>query len=290
LSQPHNVTLPGILLCLSAFLLFSTADAMARLLMQSNISLSQVLVLIMLIALVPVFSLITYERSWHKLRPSHPALIAVTVGICCLEAFAAFYAFSHLNYLVEAYALFFTMPLWTALLAALVLKEHLSRLQLAAILMGFAGVLIANWPQDGTTALGWGHVAGLAAPLLGSIRILATRKLGQHDGGLGMLVYMFGGLGLLNAVAVESFAPLTSQMLAVAVFGGLAQGLAHCCFMLAARKTPAPLLAPFQYSQVLWALIFGVLIFREWPHASIYPGLALIVAGGLILIRKKREA
>lgn len=263
---------------------------MARLLMQNNISLQQVLVLMMLIALVPVFGLIIYERSWHKLRPSHPALIAVTVGICCLEAFCAFYAFSHLDYLVEAYALFFTMPLWTALLAALVLKEHLSRLQLAAILTGFAGVLIANWPQDGTTPLGWGHLAGLAAPLLGSMRILATRKLGQHDGGLGMLVYMFGGLAVFNALTTESFMPLSNQMLAIVVFAGLAQGLAHCCFMLAARKTPAPLLAPFQYSQVLWALIFGVLIFKESPQANIYPGLALIVAGGLLLIRKKREA
>lgn len=286
----HQLNATSTFLGLGTYFMFSVCDALSRLLMQQGYSQPQVVGCIMGLALGPVLFLTAYENAWRRLRPRHPGLVALSALMGCAECFCAFYAFAHLRYLVEAYALFFTMPLWTALLAALLLKEHLSRAQIIAILTGFAGVLIANWPQDGTSPLSWAHIAGLIAPLLSSLRILVTRKLGQRDGGLSLIFAIFIGVTLFNAAIMPAYMPFTTSALPVLLLAGMAQGTAHVCFLLAARKTAAPLLAPFQYSQVLWALVFGVLIFAEWPQANTYAGLALVVTGGAMLLKKPETA
>lgn len=288
--KPHTLPPAIIVLGLFTYFLFTTSDSMSRLLLQRGVDMYQVAAMVMGLALVPILGLIGFEKSWKKLKPRHLRLVALAVGLCCIEISACFYAFAHLDHLVEAYALFFTMPLWTALLAALLLKEHLSRQQLGAILLGFAGVIIANWPQEGTTPLGWGHIAGLAAPFLASIRILITRQLAGRDGGSSLLLYMFAGLTAFSLANIGTFTPLSGSLLAFVLLAGMAQGGAHVCFLLMARRTPAPLLAPFQYSQVLWSTIFGILIFAEWPALTTYAGMALVVAGGFILMRKNRES
>lgn len=285
----HNLNATTTLLGLAAFFFFSTSDAMARVLMQSEVSQQQVLAGMILIALIPLLALVARDRAFEQLKPSHPGLVAGVTLIAVVEIYFCFYTFGHLRYLVEAYALLFTMPLWTALMAALLLKEHLSRPQIIAILIGFAGVLVANWPQEGMSPLGFAHFAGLAAPFLASLRILAMRKLGQKDGGYSLLICLFLGLAASNAVSMPSYAPLNGQAIAILLIAGLAQGCGYCSFLLAARQAAAPLLAPFQYSQVLWALIFGVLIFNEWPNANTYAGLALVVAGGAMLLKKNRN-
>lgn len=258
--------------------------------MQAGISQPQVLASLMLLALLPLLTIVAVRKAWAQLIPTRPGFVALMVLTGCVEAYFCFYAFGHLTYLVEAYALFFTMPLWTALLAALLLRERLSRFQAGAILTGFLGVILANWPQEGTSPLGYAHFAGLMAPFLASLRILAMRQLGQQDGGYSLLLFLFLGVAAANAASVPAFVPVGGTLLACLLVAGLAQGFGYTCFLLAAQRHAAGLVAPFQYSQVLWGLLYGILLFSEWPRANTYIGLVLVIAGGALLLRKPQPA
>ncbi len=277
-----------LLLALFSYLFLSTADALSRLLMQHGYSQQQVIAGVVFGALLPVLAFITYERGWKNLRPQHPGLTALIALIGIGEVGTAFYAFRTLTYMVESYAIFFTAPLWVALLSALWLKERLTLLQGLAILLGFAGVLLANWPSTGTSPLSVGHLAALAAAVLAALRILILRKVGQSGNGHSLLLSLFVALLLFNVATMPEFTPVTLPALGLLALGALAQGGAHILLLVAARKTPAPLLAPFQFSQALWGAAYGALLFAEWPKPATLGGLMLVVLGGILLVRSRK--
>jgi len=286
----HHLTKAGALLGLGAFFCYSTSDAFSRKLMLAGVSQQQVLASLMIVALLPLLTVVSFKKAWAQLVPQRPAFVALIVLAACVEAYFCFYAFGHLTYLVEAYALFFTMPLWTALLAAILLKEKLSRFQIGAILAGFAGVILANWPQEGMSPLGYAHFAGLMAPFLASLRILAMRKLGQQDGGYSLLFLLFLTVAAVNFASIPAYVSVSGSLLAYLLIAGLAQGMGYTCFLLAAQRTAAGLVAPFQYSQIIWALLYGIALFGEWPKANTYIGLVLVIAGGALLLKKPKPA
>lgn len=281
----HHLTPRAIALGLAIYLLFSLSDSINRLLMLGGIPQQQVLMWVLLVGLIPPCLLITYEHGWKKLWPQRPGLVALRVGFACVELFLAFYAFRHLS-LAESYALFFTMPLWVALLAALLLGEHLHRRQIIAIIIGFTGVLIANYRPEGLSALGLGQLAGLGAALLAALGLIIMRRIGKSENGTNVLLFLFGGLALFNALTLGEPVALNQQQLGLILLAGLVMATGHCCYVIALRHTPAPLLAPLQYSQVLWALVLGALIFGENVQPAVLTGLALIVAGGWLLVKK----
>lgn len=286
----HHLSRVGVAYGVATFALYASCDVLVRILLQAGIGQSQVIALIMGLAMLILLAAVAIKKDWAQFKPSQPRLVALVAGMSCIEAYCCFYTFGHLNYLVEAYALFFTLPLWTALFAGLVLREHLSKRQLAAIFIGFGGVILANLPLDGATPLGLVHLIGLATPMLASLRILAMRHLSQKTGGFGLLIYIFLALTLFNTATMGSFTPLSPVLWAMVAGAALFQAGAQYCFMSAARHLAAPLVAPFQYTQVLWGVLLGIVIFGEWPKANVYAGLAIVVAAGIMLMQKPKKA
>ena len=284
----HPLTTAAILSSVVVFFLYSFSDSMMRLLMLQGFSLQQMLASLMALALIPVMGMVTYTHSWGKLKPKHPKLILLRVSMSCAELFCAFTAFRMLQ-LAEAYALFFTMPIWAAILSALILKESLSRRQLVAILIGFAGVLASNFPTQGST-LGLGQVMGLTAPFLAALGMIIMRKIGNSENGGTLLGANLLALVAFNVATAPAFVPMPMPSLLILILAGLVTGCAHVMFLMAIRRAPAPLVAPFQYTQTLWGLVFGFIFFNEWPQPKIFLGLALIIAGGWILLGKKKAA
>jgi S-adenosylmethionine uptake transporter len=284
----HALTLPSVLFALGGFMGFSLCDVISRMLLQQGYPQAQVLTALMPIALAIMVVYISVQRAWRSVKLHQPKLVALLVLLACGEAGCAFYALGNLTYLAEAYALFFTLPMWAALLGWLWLGEKISRLQLLAVLIGFAGVLCANWPSEGTSPLSLGHLAALGAPFLSSIRILITRKVSQSGNSYGLLLALFGGLFIFNGVQMDDYVPFKEAALGLVLLGGLMQATAHICMVQALTRMPAALLAPFQYSQALWGVLLGIVLFSEWPRLNVYAGLVLVVAGGILLLRPAR--
>lgn len=284
----HHLTPRTIALGLLTYLLFSTMDSLGRLVMQMGYTQQQVLMCIMSIALLPPLALVAYEKDWRNLWPRQPSLMALRVMFSCIELALVFYTFRHLQ-LAESYALFFTMPIWVALLAALLLHERLQPRQMLAIGLGFMGVIISNLRPEGLSALSSGHLAGLGAALLAAIGFIVMRKVSHSGSGTNVVLAMFMGLASFNAVTLEQLLPLSGHALLLLSGAGLCAGIAHCSYLLAIRTTPAGLVAPFQYSQVLWALLYGTLLFHEPIQWQVLAGLVLIVSAGWLLVKKQKE-
>ncbi len=282
-----RLPLATILFTLGTYLGFSTFDAFCRMTMLQGVGQTQVLALVYPVALVPILLFVHTQRAWRELKPKRPGLLALRAGLSVLEMASVFFTLRHLS-MAASYTLFLTLPLWTALLGGIFLGELLRWRQLVGILCGFAGVVIAMNP--GVEPLSLAHITGLLAGLLGGIAVVIMRPLGKSEHVGTILIALFCTLCLVNASLVETWRTLTGWQVVHVLCAGLALSAAHLCFYHAIRRAPAPLFAPFQYTQILWMVVYGAVLFHETPDPRILLGLLLVSFGGWLLIARSRRA
>lgn len=219
----------------------------------------------------------------RSLRPVLPAWTALRVVISLLNATIGAYAFSVLP-LAECYAVFFLMPLMIAGLAVPMLKEPMDAARTLAIAVGFAGVLIALQPGS-ETRLGLGHLAAFSAAALGAVNYVILRKTGPYEKpGVLMFYPAVAQLLALAAIMPTIWLPMPpahwalTSLMGMELFGG------GFLIIAAYRHAPAIVVAPMQYSQILWAAILGAVIFNESLTLPLAMGLAIIIGAGLFIL------
>ena len=225
---------------------------------------------------------------WAGWRPRWAARsdLAALRGI--LNVFAWLCVFTSLRYipLAEATALFFTTPLFVALLSGPLLGEPVGRLRLAATLVGFGGAVLIVQP----TAAGvdpWMLLALLGASCW-SVSLIVTRKLGSLESPATVFAYSTAVFLLVGvpAIPVTWITPVGWDLLlmaTIAVIGGLAQ----LGIILGFRAAPAVILAPLEYTCLIWALIYGWAIWGDWPNGLAMLGALVIVASGLFIVYRE---
>jgi drug/metabolite transporter (DMT)-like permease len=181
------------------------------------------------------------------------------------------------------------VPILIALLGAPLLGEKLDRRRWAAILAGFAGVLviIRPWSAEFHPAM----IASVVNAILYALFNLMTRRLAAYDSP--ETIQFLPAVGATIGLAPFALAgwETPSGWLAWAVLGllGLCGGLGHYLLALAHRYAPATVLAPFLYQQVIYMAIFGYLVFGDVPSAAVWTGAAIVVASGLYLFMRERR-
>jgi S-adenosylmethionine uptake transporter len=278
------MNLKATLLALLAFAIYSTHDVVVKHL-GATFSPFQIVFFSALFSFPLITLMLVRDPTHGNLRPVHPwwvTLRSLCVVICPT---AAFYAFSVLP-LAQVYALLFSTPLLVTVLAIPVLGEKVGVWRMLAVLVGLGGVMIVVRP--GATELNLGHLAALVAAATAALQSVIVRKIGQDERRVVLMLYP-----LLISVAAMSVAmgfvyvPVTLPDLAgfavVAVFGFIATLLMVSAYTLG----EAALVAPMQYSQIIWAVFFGVLLFDETPDMPTLLGAAIIVASGLFIIARE---
>jgi S-adenosylmethionine uptake transporter len=200
--------------------------------------------------------------------------VASTVG-----SIAAVIAFTALP-MAEAFALIFLLPIFVTILSVLVLKEHVGWRRWSAVLAGFVGVLVVLRP--GFRVLGIGHLAAIICGLSGAISMIALRLAGPHEKRITLYgAGMVGSMLLTGVLMLADFRWPTLAQIGLLLGYGLLAALAAVLLMLATQKAPANHVAPTQYSQMLWAVLLGYVLFHDqldWPMAV---GIAIILGAGL---------
>ena len=210
---------------------------------------------------------------------AHLSRMALGLGAMALN----FIAFILLP-LAEATTIGFSVPIFSVILAAVVLGEPTGKWRWGAVAAGFAGVLLIVHPGTGEVPLLGASVALAAALTTASVTIV-IRRLGATERAA-TTVFWF---------AVSSLVPLG---LAMIVFGGshdgatwmvlagvaLAGGLAQLTLTGALRLAPVALVMPMDYTSLLWALLLGSWIFGEMPTPWIWIGAPIIIASGLVIV------
>jgi drug/metabolite transporter (DMT)-like permease len=190
--------------------------------------------------------------------------------------------------LAETSTIQFLWPLFVALLAGPILGEWAGPARMTAIGVGLVGVLISLSPGAGTfqpVAL-----AAIFGVLCNAFYALLTRVLAAHDAPETTLFFtpLAGILLLTPALPFVWMTPPTLFIAIGLVMMGLFATAGHGLLILAHQRAPAPVLAPFAYTQLIWMTLAGLAIFGDKPHAATLIGAAIVVGCGLFLISRER--
>lgn len=271
-------------LCLLAFAVFSGTDVLVKLLTQ-HFAVPQVTFMVTLAALVLLLLQATATGRGAALMPRYPRLAMLRALLLAVDTLLIHYAFAVLP-LAEAYLLAFLTPVLVAILAFLLLGERLSMLAWSGVVIGFAGVAIALRP--GVVALSMGHAAAAGSALVFALSLLLLRraKSAESDGALvSTLLVVQTALALAVAAVAGGLAPPGPGDIAMVVAAAAFLLVGHMLLVRAFRTGDASVVAPFQYSQIVWGCLYGALIFAAPVELHTLAGAAVIVLSGWLVLK-----
>ena len=186
--------------------------------------------------------------------------------------------------LAEATTLQFTVPIFATILGALVLREGVGRHRWVAVLIGFAGVLVVAQPSGGHFPL-VGTVVGLVAAFFVAIISILLRQLGKTESA-GTTVFWFSVLSLPPLAIAYCFDLRTHDpgTWAMLIGIGLVGGAGQLGLTAALRFAPVSSVVPMDYSSLVWATLYGWLLFGVLPTPYTWIGAPIIIASGLYIV------
>ena len=270
----------GPLLALAGFAAFSTHDALLKSL--NEYSVFQIIFFAVLFGYVPFSIARLVQPDPGSIKANNlkvvilRALLMVS-GLCC-----AFLAFSMLP-MVQVYVLIFMAPILISILAIYFLGEKVHLFRWTAIILGLIGVVVVLRPSVET--LGWGHLFGFIAAISSAGAAIIARKVGNTESAATMILFpILGSILITGFILPFVYKPMSladlAVMFAIGVFGQIGQLLV----LLAYRAANAAFIAPMQYSQIVWAVIFGSLFFNETPDLYVYIGAGITVFSGILIV------
>lgn len=283
----HRAHLRGIALILAAFALFSVTDTLMKHL-SGIYALPQTVFFTTLFGLVPIVGLALWQGGLRMLATRRPGAQALRAAFGITAGYCAFYSFTRMP-IADAYAILFTSPLIIAALSALLFRERIDARRWAAILAGFLGVLVMLRPGGGIIDLG--ALAAFVSALCFAGSALVVRHLGRDETAPSFPFYGNAmALVLLTPVLPFVFVAPQAADLALMALSGFTSGMALLCLLTAFRIAPGPVVAPFQYTQMVWGVLFGWLVFGDVPGPRLLVGGAVVIGAGLYLLRREAVA
>jgi drug/metabolite transporter (DMT)-like permease len=273
----------GISITILGGLCFAIQDAGIKWL-SAEIAVLQILFLRSLFGLVFLGTSSIFSGERISFRVHRPWLLTARSGLNILSWVLFFTSLKYLP-LATAVALFFSFPLFLAIISVPLLGESVGMRRIIAIIVGFVGVLLITNPTEGLSipammmlgaALGWAIVASL------------TRILGEKENTTTMLFYTLLGFAVLLAVpqywlwrSIEFESYL--MIVGVAFVGVIAQFSVTKAYAIASPS----LIAPFEYTALIWSAILGYLVWNDIPDAYAIAGAFLIIGSGIYIIHRE---
>lgn len=238
----------------------------------------QTIMIVCIKTLVSLFYLspLIFIQGVSVLKTRHWQLMLMRAGFSVAAMLCSYYAYTHLP-LTLATSIGFTAPIMVALLAMIVLKEKVTKVQWFAILGGYAGVLIILGPED--FMVNDGFIAALGANFFAGCFIITSKMLVNKEKTATIMLYT----ALLSAMVATSFAygvwvtPNLQDFIILLFIGALAL-ISQISYLQAIKMTRPSLLAPLEYTRLLIAIPLGTMVFHE-PVA-----LLTLLGGGIIIL------
>ena len=277
----------GALLALLSFAIFATHDIFIKTL-GAIYSPIQIVFFSVLFSFPLAAVMLMRDSTPGTLVPVHPWWVALRTLASVITAISAFYAFSVLP-LAQTYAILFAAPLLITILAIPVLGEVVRLRRWLAVLVGLTGVIVVLRP--GTTDLTLGHAAALAAAVGGSIASIIVRRIGADERPVVMLLYpMVANFVLMGAALAFVYIPMPIEHIGLVALVAAFAWTAGRCIIAAYQCGEAAIIAPMQYSQIIWATIYGALFFNESIDRATMIGAGIIIASGLYIVLRESRA
>ncbi|TNM65683.1 DMT family transporter [Aliirhizobium smilacinae] len=279
-----NAILAGILLMLIGDFMFALNDAMGKWLVASFSvgqvllirSLGAFLVLGPMLARTPVTALYRIEKPYWQF--ARVVLATADTGL--------FYAAVIYLPLADVMTFYMAGPIYVAAISHFLLGERIGWRRWLAVLIGFIGVIIALRPSE--AMLSWPSMFALIGSLSFSLSLVLGRVLRSTPD---VTLVTWQTLGCLAAgiwLSVGNWSPFTGSELFALLLLGVVSCSAHLMITRSLKLAPASVLAPLQYTLLLWAIVFGWAFFGDFPDAQTLAGAAIIVIAGMFIFHRAK--
>jgi drug/metabolite transporter (DMT)-like permease len=279
----------GMAAAVGAMLMFAVMNAFAKYLSAGH-SVIEIAFYRNLVGCLPflLFAFAFNRRDILIIR-NKPALVATRALLGSVSLIVTFGAFS-LMPMAETSVLLFTASLWIPVLGVLLLKERVGPFRWSAVLIGFVGVAVMLDPAGAISKLG--VTFALSAAFLQALMSILLRHLGGHERPETISFYFFLIGLVVTALAMPFVAkPLQLAELPLLVGVGIAGAAAQWLYSVALKNTPAAVVAVVNYTAIVWSLLLGWMIWRDWPLPIVLAGAAVIIAANLLIVwRESRLA
>jgi drug/metabolite transporter (DMT)-like permease len=279
-----SARLAGIGLMLLSIFMFSFGDALGKF-MVATYSVGQLLWLRACAALIVLSPMIWRHRAAFA-NLERPWLQLLRVVLSTLEVAAFFLATVYLP-LADVITYYLACPIFVTALSAIVLREHVGWRRWSAVLIGFSGVLIALHPSAQTVS--WPAMIALGGSLSFAILMLITRSL-RATPDIVLASSQFMGTFALGAL-MSPFGWVAPGIGSLGLFA--AAGCISVCALLCVNRSlklaPASVVVPYQYSMIVWAVMFGYFVFGDVPQPATILGAAIIIGAGLYIFLRERK-
>lgn len=277
----------GIVLRVAAMAVLACLSALVKWTGGHGVPVFEIIFFRNLFAFVPLGLYIWRTTGFEVLKTRRPVghLARSTVGLAGMVC--SFTAMQYLP-LTEATALQFTSPLFMTALSALLLAEPVGRHRWGAVVVGFVGVLIMARPVPGQMNV-LGVSLGMLAALGSAGAMVAIRQISDTERGATIVFYftLAGAvLGFVGTTLVGWKMP-DVQTLWLLVLAGLIGGVGQLLLTEAVRAAPVGVVAPFDYTQLVWAALLGLVFWGELPHPLTLIGAVIVAASGVYILHRE---
>jgi drug/metabolite transporter (DMT)-like permease len=283
-TDAHSARLAGIGLMLLSVLMFSFGDTLGKFIV-ATYSVGQLLLLRATAALIVLSPAIwRHRREFGRLE--RPWLQLLRVILSTLEVAAFFLAAVYLP-LADVITYYLACPIFVTALSAIVLRERVGWRRWSAVVIGFCGVLIALRPSAQTVT--WPAMIALAGCMAFAVLMLITRSLRATPDIVLASAQFMGTFAFGMVLAPFGWIAPTLGSLSLFVAAGCISVCALLCGNRSLKLAPASLVVPYQYSMIIWAVMFGYLVFGDVPSAATIAGAAIIIGAGFYIFLRERE-
>ena len=197
------------------------------------------------------------------------------------------YAFTHIPF-ADVYAIGFLTPVFVTILSVIFLKEHVTPQRWLLLALCFLGVVLVIRP--GMKEVAPGHIIIMVGAFMGSITTIILRHVAPRERRVSIVGLLVLYSAIINGILMlPTFVVPSLEQLGLFLGIGLLGGLGGLLVIAATKVTPANLVAPVQYSQLIWAILFGALFFGEYPDWIAVAGMIVVVVSGLLNVLSDRK-
>lgn len=277
-----HAPLRAVCYMIAAISLLSLSDAAAKWLV-AHYPAVQIVCLRALLGVGPALVLVVWEQGCRGLATTHLFAHAVR-SVLMLVSWLLFIIALRSISLANAYTLVFGAPLFMTLFGRLFLGERVSHSRWVAVIGGFVGVLIVLSPASPGFSLA--AFVALSAAVVWAVTSLVARRLSQREPSTRILLYYMAISALASLpFAVGSWTHVDPAHIPLFIVTGLIGVAAHWLLAQAFRYGEVSLIAPFEYTGLVWAMALGYWLWGDIPTAGVLAGGALIIASGIYMVR-----
>lgn len=268
----------GVILAFLAYASFSVADALIKA-TGPAMSVFEIAFFTTTLSIIPAMLTKRGERWRDVYKLRHPWLVHLRCATAISGTACVMYAFTHIPF-ADVYAIGFLTPIVVTLLGVLVLKEHVALHRWLLIVICFLGVVLVVRP--GVRELQLGHLAIFCGVFFGGVTTIILRHVAPTERRVSLVGLQVLYSAVINGLLmIPVFVMPTWEQMLLFLGIGLIGGSGGLLLIAAAKRSPANLVASVQYSQLLWAIVFGALFFAEYPDYVAVIGLVIVLASGL---------